>query len=883
MSAQAPTDAPPREGRFHSPLGLHDYQADDVAHAYLMADAMLVWDTGVGKANKCSEPLLTPHGWTLMGDIEVGDEVIGPDGLPTPVVAVHPQGEQDTYRVTFSDGTWSECNLDHLWTVTYWGSSRASGKQVRVERTTTISTRELLRRGVKTPKGRRKFRIPMVAPVQFEPRDLPVDPYTLGVILGDGHIRPDGEVRFTAEAECLTRIGLTDLHDHPSPGIATKSSTQWRDDLISLELAGTKSDSKFVPEDYLWSSEADRRALLAGLVDTDGHALPSGGVEFTSTSQHLAEAVVHLVQSLGGTAGSTWEQPREAHYLDDDGERVECKPYWRVTFRLLDQPFRLERKAQQWVRPTKYLPHRHIESIERVGRDEHQCITVGREDGLYVTRSFIVTHNSVAGCALSALLREDDEVDLVFVISERNKVPEWLEDVEFFTDLSVEKYHGSPKRRERLRGLLGTEDSPEVLTSTYETVKNDAAVFFKNKRKHPVPGPLLETILEHGLRVLIVYDESTKLKGRTSANHRAHKMLVDTLREQTACRVVMLTATPVERDIEDTYNQMRILVPDGLMSVKEFNRRYVSSRDIFDKPTFQHIERDTLYERMAPGYPPFVDVIRPWMLRRRKTDPDVREQFPERVEEALWVPTPKKVRDFIRDVEAALGERARTEMEERAIFGVLRLIAGHPMSLLRASGGNAKLIVDEVGPEALEAFGAPKVERLLEHFEVVVKGQGAKSVLFTFFSKSVLPLLQIALEAEGYSVAPYHGSMSPSVADANLARFKDPDGGVDILLSSDKGKRGLNLPMADYITHFELPLLYSDYEQRMNRNHRSGMDKELVTSTAMIADDTVEVAIANLVLRRNEVSDIIRGDVGAVDFLSAEERRALIEMGRPQR
>jgi site-specific recombinase XerD len=124
-------------------------------------------------------PVLTPNGWRTMGDLVVGDEVIGVDGKPTLVVGVYPQGMHEIVRLRFSDGAGAESTLDHLWTVR---PSLSHCWPREADHWRTMPTRELMR-------GKGPWHTPVCPPVEFRSRDtLPIDPYTLGALLGDGHI-----------------------------------------------------------------------------------------------------------------------------------------------------------------------------------------------------------------------------------------------------------------------------------------------------------------------------------------------------------------------------------------------------------------------------------------------------------------------------------------------------------------------------------------------------------------------------------------------------------------------------------------------------------------------------------------------------------------------
>lgn len=138
---------------------------------------------GTGKAQPLDSPVITPNGWVNMGNIEVGDLVLGGDGEPVEVVGVYPQGVEDIYQVTFQDGSTVECTGDHLWaTKTCLDRSKDRSFKVR----TTEEIQDTLRCNHKHEK--RNHHIPVTQPVKFPEKDLPIHPYLMGVIIGDGSI-----------------------------------------------------------------------------------------------------------------------------------------------------------------------------------------------------------------------------------------------------------------------------------------------------------------------------------------------------------------------------------------------------------------------------------------------------------------------------------------------------------------------------------------------------------------------------------------------------------------------------------------------------------------------------------------------------------------------
>lgn len=294
-----------------------------------------------GRSQPLDAVVYTPEGPKRMGDIQPGDKVFAVDGQPTEILDVYPQGELDVYRVTFSDGTSSECSADHLWSTMTLNEKR-HGKGYSVKKTSEILE------SLKT-----KHQVSVADPVCFKNRNLPLDPYLLGVLLGDAH------------------------NVSPKVSSAGNRKNQVKVALKKLSLFGLRACDKYVPDMFLYASKDQRLAILRGLMDTDGtiSLCKSGNcrVRFSSVSLSLAKNVRFLVHSLGGTA-RMWKQ---ASYIVDMVIPV--------------NPFMTPRKADKY---TEMRPVRLISKIEKVGRKECQCISVAHPKHLYLTDNCLVTHNT---------------------------------------------------------------------------------------------------------------------------------------------------------------------------------------------------------------------------------------------------------------------------------------------------------------------------------------------------------------------------------------------------------------------------------------------------------------------------------------------------------
>ncbi|MFJ4768546.1 PhoH family protein [Streptomyces uncialis] len=364
-----------------------------------------------GRAQPVFTKVLTPDGWRPIGELRVGDLVVGSDGEPTPVLGVYPQGEKDIYRVTAQDGSWTLSCGDHLWTVRT-ASDRRRDKPWRV-----LETKEMI--GNLRAAHARRYELPLLtAPVQHPARPVPMDPYALGLLLGDGCLTGSTTPSFsTNDPELVSALesalpgvvlrhrGGPDyvLNRIKSPGDVVTLENPVTAALRQLEIYGSRSHSKCVPDDYLHNTPEVRLALLQGLLDSDGGPVTQTDrtcrIQFTTTSILLRDDVIALVQSLGGVAYTRRRAAAGRAPGLADGRPVRHNRDAHVVDIRLPQgvePFRLTRKARTYHEAGGGgRPMRFIDSIEPAGREEAVCIQVAAEDSLYVTENYLLTHNTL--------------------------------------------------------------------------------------------------------------------------------------------------------------------------------------------------------------------------------------------------------------------------------------------------------------------------------------------------------------------------------------------------------------------------------------------------------------------------------------------------------
>jgi len=392
------------------------HQKEAVPQMLLARKCILGHEQGLGKAQPFDAKILTICGWKKMGEIKIGDSIINAEGKESKITGVFPQGKKKCYRVIFNDGFSCECCDEHWWMV--------KNHNITCKRK-ILTTNEILE-DLKDKSGVSKWTIPIIKSVtEFSENNLPLHPYVLGLLIGDGGFSTDSVILSLSEEKnevmetVKSIIGNDNVRRRESGvdwGLAGVSSI-----LKELDLQGKRSFEKFIPDIYKYSSFENRLALLQGLMDTDGYYLDSSHkekqgqhLEYSTSSPRLAEDFCELIWSFGGTVRKRSKIP----FYTTNGERKAGKRCYSLTICLPNEiePFRLSRKKNGYKGRLKYFPSRYISKIEYVGMKEMQCISVDSPDNLYITDNYIVTHNTITALVASKLL-EDRNVHVIAPIS----------------------------------------------------------------------------------------------------------------------------------------------------------------------------------------------------------------------------------------------------------------------------------------------------------------------------------------------------------------------------------------------------------------------------------------------------------------------------------
>lgn len=350
---------------------------------------------GAGKAHPYNEKVFTPNGWKLWEDINIGDTLFDDNGGITKVLDIPFNDYCDIYEITLRDGRKVRCSEGHLWDIEIHNRKG----------THTMSTKEIMgiykrQRKVsdRNPNGIELLcAIPRNKGIDMPFKETKVDPYTFGLLLGDGSFR---------HQSCYLTQLPEDLEIErpfiPYNIISWKDKFAWRIDipnwgniLREYGLYFKKSEDKFIPDEYKYNSREVRLNVLKGLMDSDGTLDKKGRYIISLVSKQMIDDIAFICRSLGYNCSTI---VRNAGYKKN-GVYVKCLPCYSLTIYTRDKISNLPRKIKEnSIITNEYTINRELRTkiidIKYVGKELAKCVTVDNENHRYLIGDFITTHNS---------------------------------------------------------------------------------------------------------------------------------------------------------------------------------------------------------------------------------------------------------------------------------------------------------------------------------------------------------------------------------------------------------------------------------------------------------------------------------------------------------
>lgn len=661
---------------------LRPFQVDGckvLSKAIESGGALLADDMGLGKGLTLSHVVPTLGGMGIrIKDIKIGDEVIGSDGRATKVTGVYPQGKQVVYQITFRDGATVVCDGAHLWNVSDYNSSRRERQGLSKWRTLSTETLFSMKLTV-GPKDSPRFHLPLVAPVEHPYKNLPMDPYLLGMLIANGcfteHVTSVAVTINKEDKDVISRMPKG-THFNEKPGCVAgiiKGVMPVLEELIGR----VRSAEKSLPKDYLCASVEQRKDLLAGLMDGDGCS-SNNRISYHTRSEQLAKDVKELVSSLGGIG--------IIHRYGED---------YQVNVKTLFNPFFSRRKSAGWKATiASHGPVRSIVSIKKLpGKQETTCISVAAKDKLFVCGSdYVLTHNTVASIAIA--IHSNMPMAVICPAALRyNWVAEIFKHHSSKTVFVVNDKTSPRSRASVFRAKVSrfsvTAHAADVIIIGYEAcrdmvVDNDDPNTAKYATMKKMIAPEWREIMASRLCVVdeAHYAKSTKAQRTQNASAIMR-----------ACRrVLAMTGTPV--------NNRPLEIWPILCAIGR-NREVCKNKDEFYQEFVERGNLPELHRRLMRGG---------WYVRRLKVD--VLKDLPPKQRTELAVAMPSMIQDEYDKMLDGLAADGTTVACQLAVMTNLQTIANKakivPVADLieeRMEAG-LKTVVSSTRTEALEMLSA---------------------------------------------------------------------------------------------------------------------------------------------------------------------------------
>ncbi len=796
---------------------LFEYQKKGVAFSIDKKRVIMGDQPGLGKAQPMDAMIATPNGFIQMQDIKPGMQVIGSNGLPVNVTHVFPQGLRKVYQITFNDGSQTECDIEHLWTV------RDLNRKRRGNGWTTKTLQELISMGLKSKQnvkrelsGRQpalKWEIPICEPVQYSESQYLIKPYTMGALLGDGCFTQGAIVLSApdAKSEIVERVKSElppDLklweNRHPDcPQYAitqtgTTGKNPFTQEIKSLGL-NVLGDLKFIPKNYLLGSVDQRIDLLRGLMDTDGSA-KSNRIVFHSCCKQLVDDVVELVFSLGGQAiPRLYDRTKEDKGLE-----------WQVNIRLNFCPFYLKYKAVHWWPAQRNYASKYISDAKYIGEKQCQCIKVNAPDSLYLTDNYIVTHNTGQAIAtLHGAALHGEQTFPCLVICPTSLKENWAREWNIWTDRRAVVMRDGMRNTWHQYLKTGLAD---VLIVNYESLKKYFVAEINKPDDKPMTLKYVKFKEQINLFKSVVIDEIHRTKDNQTLQSKLTKGLT-TKKEW----ILGLTGTPVVNKPKDLISQLSIIERlQDMGGYKFFMNRYCGGNGS------GATNLKELQYRLATSC---------FYQRQKK---DVLKDLPDKMRQIILcdITTRKEYQDAIKDLSTYLqAYKSKTDAEiEKSMRGEIMVKIGICKNI--------------------SARG--KLNEVREYIDEIMEA-GEKVVVFIHQKEIGNALIQAYPHAVTVT-----GSDTIEIRQRNVDSFQKDKKTNLIICNIKAGGVGITLTAASRVAFVELPWHAADADQCEDRCHRIGQH-DSVQCTYFLGAGTIDEDIYKIIEKKREVANTITG------------------------
>lgn len=807
---------------------------------FLLADSM-----GLGKALALDTKIYTyPNGYKYMRDIDVGDYVFGQNGKPTKVTAIYNHKNVDMYKITFSDGVSIKCCKDHLWKIhtptgykivdTNWFLQKDHLGNVRKDKLYDGNVY--------------KYYIDKCDPVEFKATQVPIHPYVLGALLGDGCFCAKS-ISFTSKDEEI----INKINGLLPQGYKLNSSKSMSDitfNIINLNrhiqgneifrtikrlgLYMKNSHNKFIPDIYKYNSKEVRLSVLQGLLDTDGYANNSNLVQYTTVSKQLAEDVRFIVESLGGLVH--WSSKKCGYNGKITGIA------YTLTLRFDDPTnlFTLCRKSKL-LSVRKFKPRRQISSIEYIGKADAKCITVDSLDHLYLAEHFVVTHNTKTVIDIACMLKQNLNYEHCLIICGVNGLKwNWSAEVAIHSNesshiLGRRTNKKSISNSDKLEDLKNIDSLPYFIITNIESLRykvktgNKVKKRVGNKKKmadeyvYPITDLLVE-LCNSGKIKMISADECHKFSNSESEQGKQF------LRLEAETEIAM-TGTPIMNSPLDLYSVLKWLGYEQ-HSFWQYKTHYCRLGGYGGYEVIGYKNLDELSEKLST-----------LMLRRVKEDV---LDLPDKIYKTEYVEMSSEQEKVYNEIYSVTVKNI--DLIKKSSNPLSQLIR------LRQATGYTGLLSSTIQRSA-------KLDRLEELVSEIVENK-EKVIIFSNWT-DITSIIAQRLKA--YNPLMITGQTKDSDRQSIVEEFQNGTPQVIIGTTGAMGT-GITLTSASNVIFVDEPWNMALREQAEDRAHRIGQNSK-VNCIFLITKNTIDERIHSLIEEKGELSDTIVDRSTTVDYL----------------
>lgn len=797
-----------------------------VNEKFILAD-----DMGLGKSLPVNTLIYTPKGVKKIGELKVGDKVIGSNGKPCKVTGVFPQGYRETYKITFNDNCSIFASDDHIWSVAQAGMPKERLKKYG-KKYINLTTKQMYEGGIVT--FRRKFRntektynieakykvnekekwqIPIVKPINFRGNEkLPIDPYLFGLILGKGIFKNQNVVLHINENESELFQKKYNLPELTKFRDKRKFLVEIDGYLYNFKHWSKRSEPRYIPDIYKYSTLENRISLVQGLMDSIGYCTKKGNskevlLKVSTSQEKLFDDFCELVQTIGG-----WVRKKFFLKNEDDvtGKITYKKPHnASLKFPRGINPFLYTKEAEIYFKSKRSTLSRTITKIEKVEPMDSICISVDSEDNLYVAEHCIVTHNTTS----SIIAAIEGGFERILVVCPASLKLNWKKEI---------MNYDSESNISVVDGINFTAKKWTIVN--YDILKN-----FHNISKKNIDSVHEKSTIDFYDFDLVIADEAHYLKNFTSNRTKLFKDFSKKIKNRW-----FLTGTPITNKPIDFFSLLNMCDSPIASNWVFYVTRYCAGKQINRKGSNKKFWLTTGASNL--------DELRNYssniVLRRTKKDS---LNLPQKTIKPIYLPD-----NLCVNYQTYMSEY-RQWVDEMKVNGEKPSVSDHLTKLInvRLSLSNDKI------PHTISM-----AEELIE--------QGHKIIIFSCFSKSINDIH----EHFGDKSVLIDGSISKEKRQLAVDKFQT-DNGIKVFCGNIIAAGvGLTLTSGNIVIFNDLDWTPTNHAQAEDRSLRIGQENDVHVIYPLF-DNTLDVAMYKVLRDKMKVINQIMGDSNIVDTNSA--------------